>query len=54
MVARYTAGAANLPFMPLRSYFETDLPKANPLIREIRVARTRTRRSTRSRRSTPT
>jgi glutaconate CoA-transferase subunit A len=22
--------------MPLRSYFETDLPKANPLIREIR------------------
>ena len=36
MVARYTAGAANLPFMPLRSYFETDLPKVNPLIREIK------------------
>src|SRR5215203_4086124 len=35
MVARYTAGAANLPFMPLRSYFETDLPAANPLIRPI-------------------
>lgn len=35
MVARYTAGAANLPFMPLRSYFETDLPKVNPLIRPI-------------------
>src|SRR4051812_27607088 len=35
MVARYTAGAANLPFMPLRSYFETDLPTANPLIRPI-------------------
>jgi len=35
MVARYTAGAANLPFFPLRSYFETDLPVANPLIREI-------------------
>jgi len=35
MVARYTAAAANLPFFPLRSYFETDLPKANPLIREI-------------------
>ena len=35
MVARYTAGAANLPFFPLRSYFETDLPTANPLIREI-------------------
>ena len=35
MVARYTAGAAKLPFLPIRSYFETDLPKANPLIREI-------------------
>jgi glutaconate CoA-transferase subunit A len=35
MVGRYTAGAANLPFYPLRSYFETDLPKANPMIREI-------------------
>ena len=35
MVGRYTAGAANLPFYPLRSYFETDLPKANPLIRAI-------------------
>jgi glutaconate CoA-transferase subunit A len=35
MVGRYTAGATNLPFYPLRSYFETDLPKANPLIREI-------------------
>jgi glutaconate CoA-transferase subunit A len=35
MVARYTAGAANLPFFPLRSYFETDLPKANPQIRPI-------------------
>jgi glutaconate CoA-transferase subunit A len=35
MVARYAAGAAKLPFMPLRSYFETDLPKANPLIRPI-------------------
>ena len=36
MVGRYTAGAANLPFYPLRSYFETDLPKANPLIRPIK------------------
>ena len=36
MVGRYTAGATNLPFYPLRSYFETDLPKANPLIREIK------------------
>jgi glutaconate CoA-transferase subunit A len=35
MVARYTAGAANLPFFPLRSYFETDLPSANPRIRPI-------------------
>jgi glutaconate CoA-transferase subunit A len=35
MVARYTAGAANLPFFPLRSYFETDLPAANPLIRPM-------------------
>ena len=35
MVGRYTAGATNLPFYPLRSYFETDLPKANPLIRPI-------------------
>jgi len=35
MVARYTAGAARLPFFPLRSYFETDMPKANPLIRPI-------------------
>jgi len=36
MVARYTAGATNLPFMPIRSYFETDLPKVNPLIRPIK------------------
>jgi len=35
MVGRYTAGAANLPFYPLRSYFETDLPKANPHIRQV-------------------
>ncbi len=36
MVGRYTAGAMNLPFFPLRSYFETDLPVANPLIRPLR------------------
>ncbi len=35
MVGRYTAGAANLPFFPIRSYFETDMPAANPMIREI-------------------
>ncbi len=30
MVGRYTAGAMNLPFFPLRSYFETDLPVGQP------------------------
>lgn len=35
MVARYTAGAMNLPFFPLRSYFETDLPTVNPRIRRM-------------------
>ncbi|MFV2064174.1 MAG: CoA transferase subunit A, partial [Chloroflexota bacterium] len=36
MVGRYTAGATNLPFFPLRSYYETDLPRANPRIRSLR------------------
>jgi glutaconate CoA-transferase subunit A len=36
MVCRYTAGAMNLPFFPLRSYDDTDLPKANPLIKPIK------------------
>ena len=35
MVARYTCGAMDLPFFPLRSYTDTDLPKVNPLIRPI-------------------
>ena len=35
MVSRYTAGAMDLPFFPLRSYEGTDLPTANPLIRPI-------------------
>jgi glutaconate CoA-transferase subunit A len=35
MVGRYTAGAMRLPFFPLRSYADTDLPRANPLIRPI-------------------
>ena len=35
MVGRYIAGATNLPFYPLRSYYETDLPVANPLIRPL-------------------
>ncbi len=35
MVGRYTAGAANLPFFPLRSYDESDLPRVNPNIRPV-------------------
>jgi glutaconate CoA-transferase, subunit A len=32
MVCRYAAGAARLPFFPLRSYDRSDLPKANQRI----------------------
>ena len=32
MVCRYVAGASNLPFFPIRSYYESDIPKANPKI----------------------
>jgi glutaconate CoA-transferase subunit A len=32
MVCRYVAGASKLPFFPIRSYYESDLPKANPRI----------------------
>jgi glutaconate CoA-transferase, subunit A len=32
MVCRYAAGAARLPFFPLRSYDRSDLPEANPKI----------------------
>jgi len=35
MTARYTAGAARLPFMPLRSHGGSDLPRVNPNIRTI-------------------
>lgn len=35
MVGRYMAGAANLPFFPLRSYLGSDMPAANDLIRFI-------------------
>jgi glutaconate CoA-transferase subunit A len=35
MVGRYTAGAARLPFFPLRSYAASDLPAVNPEIRPI-------------------
>ncbi|MEW6059251.1 MAG: CoA-transferase [Actinomycetota bacterium] len=36
MVCRYVAGASNLPFFPIRSYFESDIPKANPKIVPVR------------------
>ncbi len=35
MVARYTAGAARLPFFPLRSYAGSDMPRVNPHIRFV-------------------
>ncbi len=36
MVSRYMAGASNLPFFPIRSYFESDIPKVNPKIVPMR------------------
>jgi glutaconate CoA-transferase subunit A len=35
MVARFSAGAARLPFWPLRNYQGTDLPSVNPMIRTV-------------------
>jgi len=35
MTARYIAGAAGLPFYPLRSFAGSDLPRVNPLIRQV-------------------
>ena len=35
MVARFQAGAAKLPFLPLRTFTGSDLPRVNPAIREI-------------------
>ena len=35
MVCRYVAGASNLPFFPIRSYYESDIPKVNPNIRSM-------------------
>ena len=35
MVCRYVAGASKLPFFPIRSYFESDLPSANPRIVQV-------------------
>ena len=36
MVCRYMAGASNLPFFPIRSYYESDIPKVNPHIVPMR------------------
>jgi glutaconate CoA-transferase, subunit A len=36
LVARLSAGAAKLPFWPLRNYQGTDLPEVNPLIRSVK------------------
>jgi len=35
MVARFCAGAARLPFWPLRNYMGTDLAEANPRIKTV-------------------
>ncbi|MEV6522510.1 CoA-transferase [Longispora sp. NPDC051575] len=35
MVGRYAAGAARLPFFPLRSYVDSDLPTVNDNIRTV-------------------
>jgi len=35
MVARLTAGAAKLPFYPLRNYMASDLPRVNPQIKRV-------------------
>jgi glutaconate CoA-transferase subunit A len=35
MVARFAAGAAGLPFWPLRNYVDTDLPRVNKNIRTV-------------------
>jgi glutaconate CoA-transferase subunit A len=35
MVSRYMAGAARLPFFPLRSYFGADQPNVNPRIQFV-------------------
>lgn len=36
MVCRYVAGASRLPFFPIRSYFESDIPTANARIIPVR------------------
>jgi glutaconate CoA-transferase subunit A len=36
MVCRYMAAASNLPFFPIRSYYESDIPTVNPNIVPMR------------------
>jgi glutaconate CoA-transferase subunit A len=36
MVARFAAGAARLPFLPLRGFAGSDLPAVNPQLRTVR------------------
>jgi glutaconate CoA-transferase subunit A len=36
MVARFSAGAAKLPFFPLRNYMGSDLPRVNTNIKSVR------------------
>jgi glutaconate CoA-transferase subunit A len=36
MVCRYVAGASNLPFFPIRSYYESDIPSVNANIKPMR------------------
>lgn len=42
LVARLSAGAAGLPFWPLRDYTGSDLPAVNPFIRSVRCPYTDT------------
>ena len=35
MVCRYVAGASNLPFFPIRSYYESDIPSVNANIKPM-------------------
>ena len=37
-LARFTAGAAKLPFFPLRNYMGSDLPQVNHNIRKVTVS----------------
>ena len=36
LLCRYKAAASGLPFLPLRGYRGTDLPRANPNLKEVR------------------